>query len=344
MKRRVSILCLAAVAAWAAATSAQRGANRNEWPTYGGDAGSTKYAPLDQITRDNVNRLAVAWRWESPDNAIVSKVRGKLPAFPASFKSTPIMVDGVLYIKTSLSEAAAIDAATGKHLWTFDPEVWQRHRPANTGFNSRGVAYWSDGKSARIFLPTGDAYLWALDARTGRPVDGFGISGAVDALKGIRRDVPRGEYQLMSAPIVVGDVVIVGPVISDGPRYQLAPPGDVRGFDVRTGKELWTFHTVAQEGEFGNETWENGSWQVHGRRESLGQRSRPTSNWGTCTSQPERRPTTTTAAIGRARTCSPRACSVSTRAPAAASGTSSSCTTACGTTTRRRRRCSSTWS
>jgi quinoprotein glucose dehydrogenase len=264
MKRRVLILCLAVVAAWAAAASAQRGAGRNEWATYGGDAGSTKYAPFDQITRDNVGRLAVAWRWESPDNAIVAKNRGKLPAFPASFKSTPIMVNGVLYIKTSLSEAAAIDAATGKHLWTFDPEMWQRHRPANTGFNSRGVAYWSDGKSARIFLPTGDAYLWALDARTGRPVDSFGISGAVDALKGIRRDVPRGEYQLMSAPIVVGDVVIVGPVISDGPRYQLAPPGDVRGFDVRTGKELWTFHTVAQEGEFGNETWENGSWKYTG--------------------------------------------------------------------------------
>ena len=263
MRRRVAVLCLAAILAWSASSTAQRGAG-NAWATYGGDAGSTKYAPLDQITRDNVNRLAVAWRWESPDNAIVSKVRGKLPAFPASFKSTPIMVDGVLYIKTSLSEAAAIDAATGKHLWTFDPEVWQRHRPANTGFNSRGVAYWSDGKSARIFLPTGDAFLWALDARTGRPVEGFGISGAVDALKGIRRDVNRAEYQLMSAPIVVGDVVIVGPVISDGPRYQLAPPGDVRGFDVRTGKEVWTFHTVAQEGEFGNETWENGSWKYTG--------------------------------------------------------------------------------
>jgi quinoprotein glucose dehydrogenase len=277
MIRRLSIVCLAALLVWSAPTSAQRGASRSEWPTYGGDAGSTKYAPLDQITRDNVNRLAVAWRWESPDNAIVSANRGKLPAFPASFKATPIMVDGVLYIKTSLSQAAAIDAATGKALWTFDPEMWQRHRPANTGFNSRGVAYWSDGKSARVFLPTGDAYLWAIDARTGRPADGFGISGAIDALKGIRRDVPRGEYQLMSAPIVVGDVVIVGPVISDGPRYQLAPPGDVRGYDVRTGKELWTFHTIPQEGEFGNDTWENGSWRYTGGANP----------WGMLTADPE---------------------------------------------------------
>ena len=277
MRPMLSILCVAGVLIWAAATNAQRGESRSEWPTYGGDAGSTKYAPLDQITRDNVKRLAVAWRWESPDNAVVSANRGKLPAFPASFKSTPIMVNGVLYIKTSLSQAAAIDAATGKALWTFDPEMWQRHRPANTGFNSRGVAYWSDGKSARIFLPTGDAYLWALDARTGRPVEGFGISGAIDALKGIRRDVPRGEYQLMSAPLVVGDVVIVGPVISDGPRYQLAPPGDVRGYDVHTGKELWQFHTIPQEGEFGNDTWENGSWRYTGGANP----------WGSLTADPE---------------------------------------------------------
>jgi quinoprotein glucose dehydrogenase len=277
MIRRVLIVCLAGALTWSATASAQRGAGGNEWPTYGGDHGSTKYAPFDQITRDNVQRLTVAWRWESPDNAIVSANRGKLPAFPASFKSTPIMVNGVLYIKTSLSQAAAIDTATGKALWTFDPEMWQRHRPANTGFNSRGVAYWSDGKSARIFLPTGDAYLWAVDARTGRPVEGFGISGAIDALKGIRRDVNRNEYQLMSAPIVVGDVVIVGPVISDGPRYQLAPPGDVRGYDVRTGKELWTFHTIPQEGEFGNETWESGSWRYTGGANP----------WGMLTADPE---------------------------------------------------------
>ena len=244
--------------------AAQKGASGGQWPTYGGDHGSTKYAPLDQITRDNVKQLQVAWRWDSPDNAVVKNNRGKLAAFPAAFKATPIMVDGILYIKSSMSQAAAIDAATGKALWTFDPEAWRRERPANTGYNSRGVAYWTDGKISRIFLPTGDAYLWSIDAKTGRPVDSFGLNGAVDALKGIRRQVPRTEYQLMSAPIVVGDVVIVGPVISDGPRYQLAPPGDVRGYDVRTGKELWQFHTIPQQGEFGNETWEKDSWKYTG--------------------------------------------------------------------------------
>jgi quinoprotein glucose dehydrogenase len=276
MRRRaglLAVLCGLAVST----TVAQRGAPRGQWPTYGGDFGSSKYSALDQITRDNAQRLKVVWKWESVDNQVVKDNRRALPAFPAAFKSTPIMVNGVLYIKTSLSQATAIDAVTGRLLWVFDPETWRRERPANTGFNSRGVSYWTDGTSERIFLPTGDAHLWAIDAKTGRPIDGFGVAGSVDALEGIRRPVPRTEYQLMSAPIVVGDVVIVGPVISDGPRYQLAPPGDVRGFDVRTGKELWTFHTVAQEGEFGNDTWEAGSWKYTGAANP----------WGSLTADPE---------------------------------------------------------
>jgi quinoprotein glucose dehydrogenase len=276
MRRRVltlAVLCGIAVST----TVAQRGAPRGQWPAYGGDSGSSKYSPLDQINRENVRRLKVAWRWDSVDNQIVKDNRRTLPAFPAAFKATPIMVNGVLYIKTSLSQAAAIDAATGRQLWAFDPETWRRERPANTGFNARGVAYWTDGTSERIFLPTGDAHLWAIDAKTGRPIDSFGTAGSVDALQNIRRPVPRTDYQLMSAPIVVGDVVIVGPVISDGPRYQLAPPGDVRGFDARTGKELWTFHTIAQEGEFGNDTWEAGSWKYTGAANP----------WGSLTADPE---------------------------------------------------------
>jgi quinoprotein glucose dehydrogenase len=264
MQRRLPILVGLVAMLSSNAAVAQRGTAGGQWPTYGGDSGSTKYAPLDQITAGNVNQLREVWRWSSPDNAIVTANRGGLPSFPAAFKSTPIMVNGVLYIKTSMSQASAIDAATGKPLWTFDPEAWRRERPANTGYNSRGVAYWSDAKSARVFLPTGDAHLWAVDAKTGRPVDEFGVRGAIDATRGLRRPIPRSDYQLMSAPLVVGDVVVVGPVISDGPRYQLAPPGDVRGFDVRTGKELWQFHTIPQQGEYGNESWENGSWQYTG--------------------------------------------------------------------------------
>ena len=260
-----------------APATAQQGAPDGQWPAYGGDHGSTKYSPLDRIDRENVDRLRVAWRWESPDNPIVTANRRTLPAIPDAFKSTPVLVDGVLYIKTSLSQAAAIDAATGETLWTFDPGSWEGERPANTGFNSRGVAYWSDGRDARIFLPTGNAYLWALDARTGRPIADFGADGAIDATQGLRRPIPRRDYQLMSVPIVVGDVVVIGSVVFDGPRFQLDAPGDVRGFDVRTGEELWEFHTIPQPGEFGNETWENGSWEYSGS----------TNAWGMLTADPE---------------------------------------------------------
>jgi len=252
------------------AAVAQHGAPNGQCPTSGSDASSPKYALPDQIDRRNVKQLHVVWRWESPDNAIVSQNRSTLPILPAAFKATPIMVNGVLYIKTSMSQAAAIDAATGKMLWVFDPETWHRERPANTGYNARGVAYWTDGQIERIFVPTGDAYLFAIDAKTGRPVNSFGLNGAIDATQGLRRPVPRRDYQLMSAPLVVGDVVVIGSVVSDGPRYQLAPPGDVRGFDVRTGRELWQFHTVPQEGEFGNDTWLNGSWRYTGAANAWG--------------------------------------------------------------------------
>jgi quinoprotein glucose dehydrogenase len=268
MQGRLLLLVAMATLYCSVAPNAQHAMSAGQWPTYGGDPTSTKYAPFDQINRDNAKKLHIVWRWSSPDNAVVGKQR--LPATPAAFKSTPIMVDGVLYIKTSLSQAAAIDARTGETLWVFDPETWQRERPANTGYNARGVAYWTDGKIARIFLPTGDARLWSIDARTGRPVDGFGVAGAIDATQGMRRPVPRRDYQLMSAPIVVGDVVVIGSVVSDGPRYQLAPPGDVRGFDVRTGREVWQFHTIPQEGEFGNDTWEKGSWKYTGAANAWG--------------------------------------------------------------------------
>ncbi|MCS5680668.1 MAG: hypothetical protein NZ603_12310, partial [Acidimicrobiales bacterium] len=165
---------------------AQQGAADGQWPTYGGDHGSTKYAPLDQIDRETVTDLDVVWRWESPDNAIVTANRTALPTMPAAFKSTPILVDGVLYTKTSMSQAVAVDAAIGETLWVFDPGSWEDERPANTGYNSRGVAYWSDGREARIFLPTGNAYLWAVDAGTGRPIAGFGADGAIDATQGLR--------------------------------------------------------------------------------------------------------------------------------------------------------------
>jgi quinoprotein glucose dehydrogenase len=236
----------------AAPATAQRGAPNGEWPSYGGDDGSTKYAALDQIDAGNVARLEVAWQWESPDGAIVGDDRGRTPG---GFKATPLMVDGVLYIRTSLSIVAAIDAATGDQLWVRDVGSYEAGRPTNLGWNSRGVGHWTDGTEARIFLATGDAHLWSFDAASGRPIGRFGSDGKIDLTQGLRRPVDREAYQVMSPPMVVGDVVIVNSSISDGPRYKTAPPGDIRGFDVRTGALRWTFQTVAQAGEFGNETW-----------------------------------------------------------------------------------------
>ena len=245
----------------ASALRAQDEPATGAWPSYGGDTGSTKYSPLDQIDATNVARLQVAWEWVSPDGPIMLDHEG---VSVSGLAVTPLMVDGVLYVRTSLSIVAAIDAATGETLWSFDSGSWESGRPPNLGYNTRGVAYWSDGRDARVFVATGDAHLWALDARTGRPFGDFGADGKIDLTQGLRRPVPREDYQVMSPPIVVGDVAIVGSSISDGPRYKTAPPGDVRAYDVRTGEERWRFHTVPQEGEYANETWEDGSWSYTG--------------------------------------------------------------------------------
>ena len=243
------------------AALAQTGALNGEWRSYGGDDGSTKYAQLDQIDTGNVDLLAVAWQWESPDGAIAGENRSLTPS---AFKATPLMIDDVLYIRSSLSIVAAIDAETGEQLWVQDVGSYESGRPTNLGFNSRGVAHWTDGSEARIFLATSDAHLWSFDAETGRPIGLFGRDGKIDLTLGLRRPVDRDTYQVISPPMVVGNVVIVNSSISDGPRYKTAPPGDVRGFDVRTGEMRWVFHTVPQEGEFGNDTWEDDSWTYTG--------------------------------------------------------------------------------
>lgn len=262
--RKGSVLALFVafgLAALPPGVAGQRGPLGGEWPTYGGDAGNTKFSALGQIDADNVARVATAWVWESPDDAL-SAADPRLTT--GAFKATPIMAGGVLYIRTSLSQVAAIDPATGAQLWVFDPRSYDAGRPTNLGFNSRGVAYWSDGGEARVFLATGDARLWALDAATGEPVPGFADGGSVDLTEGLPHVTPRSAYSVMSPPLVVGDVVIVGSSISDGPANMTAPPGDVRAFDVVTGAERWTFHTIPRAGEFGNDTWLDGSWQYTG--------------------------------------------------------------------------------
>ena len=142
MPHRTAIGVLLTVLLSASSASLQQGASARPWPTTGGDHANTKYAPLDQIDRDAVDRLRVVWRWTSPDHDIVTANRTTSPSQPTAFKATPILADRVLYIKTSPSQAAAIDAATGETLWVFDPGTWEGERPANMGYNASGVAYW----------------------------------------------------------------------------------------------------------------------------------------------------------------------------------------------------------
>lgn len=231
-----------------------------EWVSYG-NAGGAKYSPLTQIDGGNLQRLRIAWRWSSPDNDVMAKRPGLRPFI---FESTPLMVGGVLYVATSFGMAAALDPATGQTKWVYDPQSYRNPAPANVGFTNRGLAYWSDGADKRVFLMTGDAYLISLDAETGRPDPGFGESGSIDLTQDLLRPVERRQYGSTSPPAVCRDVVAVGSSIPDLAIEKNAPPGDVRGFDARTGKLLWTFHSVPQKGEIGNDTWEGESWKWTG--------------------------------------------------------------------------------
>ena len=255
-----------------------------EWPQYAGDIAASKYAPLDRIDKSNVADLEVAWVWDAFDNsnyidpdADPSKppTQAARRRFPDGFKASPLMVDGKLYIRTNFSGVAAIDPASGETLWTYDPGTAKWGRPGIFGFATRGLGYWSDGTESRILLCTGDSYLVALDPETGEPIQSFGDNGRTDLTQGSRRPLIRRLVNCSAPPTIIGNVAVVGNQIADGPpgRSERSggpkwkenwPVGDVRGYDVRTGKRIWTFHTVPQEGEFGNDTWEGDSWRWMG--------------------------------------------------------------------------------
>ena len=234
---------------------------RGDWRYYGGDAGSTKFAPHAEIDRDNFADLRVIWRWRPPEAEILKKH----DVYKNYYRSTPVIVDGVLYTSSPFGIVAALDAATGEELWRFDPESWrdQEWFPST----HRGVAYWEEGKDKRVLFGTTTGYLYSLYAETGRPDPAFGDSGRVDLTRGMRREAPRGEYLFVSPPMVHGGLAIVGSSIPDirgRPVPRPMPPGDVRAFDVRTGAQQWGFETIPQEGDFGHETWGEDSWKDFG--------------------------------------------------------------------------------
>jgi quinoprotein glucose dehydrogenase len=237
---------------------AQHGAAKGEWRFYGGDAGGTKYSPLDQINATNVKQLQIAWRWKSENF-------GPRPDF--NWEVTPLMVGGVLYFTAGVRrDAIAIDASTGETLWIYRLDEGARGSQVPRT-NNRGLAYWSNGANdARILLISPAYHLVALDAKTGRPVPGFGSDGIVDLWEGLDRKVEPNQIGSSSPAIVVNDVVVVGAALLGGtaPKSKTNVPGYVRGYDVRTGKLLWTFHTVPQGSDYGNDTWEDDSWKYTG--------------------------------------------------------------------------------
>ena len=272
LARGPAALALAAVTLLPAAAAAQYGAANGEWRSYGGDLGSTKYSPLDQIDASNFADLRLAWRWTSADEALDLEAMSEgRPRFGfRMFQATPLMVGGVLYISTALHQVAAVDAATGETIWVHDPRAYLAGLPTHF-YNSRGVAYWSDGDDERIFFGTNEAYLIALDAKTGEPVAEFGDDGRVDLMEGIPRAVRgatnhrgRNLMGVASPPIVARDVVVTPNIISDEAITQEAPPGWLKGIDARTGDVRWVFRTVPQGDDFGAETWGNESWRYSG--------------------------------------------------------------------------------
>jgi quinoprotein glucose dehydrogenase len=218
------------------------------WRFHGGDAGHMQYSPLAQINPENVQRLRVAWVYRTGD----ARADGR-----SQIQCNPIVVRGVLYASSPLIKVFALDAASGKALWTFDPFAASGQEMSPLGVN-RGVVYWEKGDDRRILFTAGQR-LFALDARTGKPILGFGTKGTVDLTEGLDRDV-KGLYVLSNTPgALYHDLLILGSRVAEGPAP--AAPGHIRAYDVRTGKRRWIFHTVPYPGEPGYETWPRDAWK-----------------------------------------------------------------------------------
>jgi quinoprotein glucose dehydrogenase len=235
---------------------------QGEWPSYTGDTRGSRYAPLDQVTAANFGTLEVAWR-------LKTDAFGPRPEF--KLEGTPLMVGGMLYTTAGTRRAViALDAATGELRWMYSLDEGARGAAAPRPLSGRGLAYWTDGTSSRILYTTPGYRLIALDAKTGALVPSFGDKGIVDLKADIDQqilpDLETGEIGFQGAPVVARDVVIIGAAFREGgtPKSMRNNKGYIRGFDVRTGKRLWTFHTIPKKGEPGYDTWLDGSAEVAG--------------------------------------------------------------------------------
>lgn len=251
--------------------SAQTGAKNGEWRTYGGDLGNTRYSPLDQINASNFDKLQIAWRFNTAS-------LGPRPEF--NLEATPLMVGGVIYtVAGARRDVVALDAVTGEMQWMHTEKEGARGDAAPRKLSGRGLAYWTNGaasnKEERIFYVTPGYRLIALDAKTGVPIPSFGKAGVVDLKLDDDQEIDliTGEVGLHAAPTVAGDTIIVGAAHLTGgsPKSKRNVKGYIRGFDVRTGKRLWIFHTIPKPGEFGYNTWEGDSADYTGNTGVWGQ-------------------------------------------------------------------------
>src|SRR5690349_10600079 len=242
MTARVGLLCagalaVAAAAAWRVVDAAP--AATQGWPGYGGGPDAIRYSPLTQIDRANVKSLRVAWTYDSHEEG--------------GLQTNPIVVGRTLYTTTPPHKTVALDAATGAVRWTFDSGL-------NSRGPNRGVTYWTDGRSARIFAAA-DHYVYALDAGTGRPIETFGRGGRIDLHEGLGRTPELQSVRLTTPGVIYRDLLIIGGRVNEGLP---ASPGDIRAIDVRTGATRWTFRTIPAAGEPGAETWPAGARDTSG--------------------------------------------------------------------------------
>jgi len=254
----VSIATLCALSG--AGALGQSAARPGEWPTYGGDLANTRYSPLDQINKDNFNKLEIAWQFKTDS-------LGPRPEY--NYESTPLMVDGIVYTTAGTRRAVvALDAGTGELIWMHSENEGKRGEAAPRQLSGRGLAYWSDGRDARIVYVTPGYRMIALDAKTGIPVSTFGTRGVVDLKQDDDQpiDLETGELGLHATPTIANDVIVIGAAHLPGgaPKSRIHEKGFVRGYDARTGKRLWIFHTIPLAGEFGNDSWQKDSWSYTG--------------------------------------------------------------------------------
>jgi len=240
-KFRSALIFCAAALSLAAVSRAQTSprATDAEWPVWGGNFDNTHYSTLSQINRRNVGQLAAAWAYDTEEIG--------------GLQTSPIEIDGVLYGISPTQKVFALDAATGKLLWKFDSGI-KGTQP------DRGLTYWSDGKDKRILVGVMN-FVYALDAGTGKPIAGFGEDGRIDLRKDLGRDYETQSIALTSPVAIYKDLLIAG---GRDPETLPAPPGDIRAYDVRTGKLRWSFHTIPHPGEAGYETWPRDAWKTSG--------------------------------------------------------------------------------